>query len=186
MNIKKKDKEIIDLLNENGRLSLSAIAKHVGLSHVAVGNRINNLIKNKIIKIRSLINLKNTNFILKVMCLEVKDRHRFIEIYIKCPRVIFMMKTTGEYNLIIGTYAEDSDTLNSLGEKCSMANHELVKKSSINISTDIIPEFIPFNFPKKGVRACNFHCSSCSSYLNNKCVGCPGLELYKDHLSLIH
>src|SRR5699024_5422831 len=55
MDLDKIDKDILSLLSDNGRISYVDIAKELGLSRVAIRDRVNRLIENNIIEKFSVV-----------------------------------------------------------------------------------------------------------------------------------
>ncbi|MBS7638445.1 Lrp/AsnC family transcriptional regulator, partial [Candidatus Bathyarchaeota archaeon] len=106
------------------------------------------------------------------------------KVFSKCPRVIFITRTTGEYNLMTIMIAEDMDTLNSIVEVCSIRVRKGIRRSEVIIGeTPELPKFIPIRlFTDKSDEdaPCGINCGKCLKYIENKCLGCPSTRYYRD------
>ena len=112
------DKKIMSILQENGRTSLSSIGKELKMSHVAIRKRLKNL-SEELIKVSAGLNGEYLGFRVAVVNAEVETPERLrelVDIFSKCPRIIFLTTTTGAYNLMTIMIAEDADTLNAIVE----------------------------------------------------------------------
>ena len=93
--IDETDRKIISILQENGRVSLTAIGKKLGLSHVSIKKRIEKLCDN-LVKVTAGLNTENLGFRIAIVNVEVEGHERLlklIEKFSNCPRMVFM--TTG-------------------------------------------------------------------------------------------
>ncbi|MEM2127598.1 MAG: AsnC family transcriptional regulator, partial [Candidatus Bathyarchaeia archaeon] len=141
------DRGIYSILLEDGRTSLSSMGRRLGLSHVSIRNRLENLKKESVINVYAGINLEKLGFRIVIINCEIEThellRH-LIKIFSKCPRVIFMARTTGEYNLMMIMVAEDMNTLNAIIEICSIRTFKGIRRSEVIIGeTPELPKFIP-------------------------------------------
>jgi len=105
-----------------------------------------------------------------------------------CPRVVDMLTTLGEYNLVALIVAEDRSTLESISiEKCSLRSSEGIRMSEFYPISDIYySSFLPIRehltHKKTAIAPCNIDCRPCSRYKLNKCVGCPATTYYRGQL----
>lgn len=181
------DRGIYSILLEDGRTSLSSMGRRLGLSHVSIRNRLENLKKESVINVYAGINLEKLGFRIVIINCEIEThellRH-LIKIFSKCPRVIFMARTTGEYNLMMIMVAEDMNTLNAIIEICSIRTFKGIRRSEVIIGeTPELPKFIPirlFTDKSEEDAPCGINCGKCLRYNENKCLGCPSTRYYKD------
>ena len=186
-----KDKRIVSILYEDGRVSLSKIGEQLdNMSHVAVSKRLEKLKSEELVKITAAVNVENLDvkviFLgLETETIEVADR--IIEKYRHCPRLLMLAPVTGRYNLFAVMVAEDLDSLESMLGTCSMRVEEGVRRSETWFgNAPVTPQYLPIDLDpsRKGVNEeeCGCLCANCRRHQMKKCVGCPESEVYSGHL----
>lgn len=97
------DLKIIQALSEDGTKSFVEIAKGTGLSQVAIKNRVERLIKDKVLRIRGLLNMEKVYSVSAHIDIEADSKtiNRLIEKFEKSPIVYHLVKTSGRYNLMV-------------------------------------------------------------------------------------
>lgn len=115
MKIDEIDRKILDLLTENGRMSYVDIAKKLGLSRVAIRDRINNLIENEVIeKFSVVINSdkigKKVSAFFEVDC-EPTSLVSVAETLAKNPKVASCYQMTGPSTLHMHVLVNDFEQL---------------------------------------------------------------------------
>jgi Lrp/AsnC family leucine-responsive transcriptional regulator len=182
------DKEIISILQKDGRASLSEIGKKVGFSHVSVRNRLKNLCEN-LVKVSAELNAEQLGLRFAIVNAEVETPERLrelIDIFSKCPRIVFVTTTTGAYNVMTMMVAENADTLNAIVEVCSIRAQKGIRRSEVTIGeAPVVPEYLPIKIvPNKEmeIAPCGIHCGECLRYKNQKCFGCPATKYYRGPL----
>jgi DNA-binding Lrp family transcriptional regulator len=182
------DKKIISILQQDGRTSLSSMGKQLGMSHVAVGKRLDKLFDN-LVKVSAGINAEYLGFRLAIVYAEVETPKRLrelINIFSKCPRMVFLTTTTGAYNLMTIMVAEDADTLNAIVEECSARAQMNIRRSEATIGeAPVIPKYLPIKIittKEDEVAPCGINCGKCSRYERKKCLACPATKYYRGPL----
>jgi len=180
----KIDLSIISFINKYNKINLSKIAENLGMSHVAIGTRLNNMIKKKLIKLGIKINPKLLKLNLGLILLEVEtNRYKdLIKIYENCPRVLYFFDLVGEYNLGVIFYAENIDTYHTILKFCMLYSLKGIRKSTIlTIGKFYPPNYINIDTSKFKLNniPCGISCNNCEAFKNNLCVGCPNFSLYK-------
>ncbi|MHA1658694.1 MAG: AsnC family transcriptional regulator [Promethearchaeota archaeon] len=179
-----KDEMILQLLQKDGRMSLSDIGREIGMSHVSVGKRIKKLEK-EILKITPALNFKKLGYKLSIVFVEAKNdivRETLITLYKDCPRTIFLTKTTGDYNILTIMLAENSDVQESELGQCAIRIHSGIRRSKvITGEVPIKPNFIQCTPPERNreTAPCGPNCAKCKRYQEEKCLGCPATKHYK-------
>ena len=185
------DKQLVTLLQEDGRKSLSEIGKKLEMSHVAVSKRLDKLVKTeKTVHVTAGVNAEKLDVKLLFMGLEVDNievADRIREKYEHCPRLLMLAPVTGSYNLMAVMAAQDTWSLQSIVGTCSMRTEPGVRRSESWFgNAPIVPTFLQLNLAPKatdGTKApCKADCGSCKRYLDDKCVGCPPTSVYKGKL----
>ncbi|MFX0098365.1 MAG: AsnC family transcriptional regulator [Candidatus Hodarchaeota archaeon] len=154
------DRQIINLLNEDGRMKLVELGNHIvtkgkeGYSHVGVRNRITKLIESKSIKIQANVNLKKYKTVMGILLLETgtnEDTTSILEKYENCPRVIFSSLTSGKYNLIYAIIAKNLENLETYLNTCSPKSYSGIRDSMVLITTSFYtPEYFPTRYFEVG------------------------------------
>ncbi len=182
------DKKIISILQEEGRASLSSIGKELGMSHVAVRKRLENL-SEKLVKVSAGLNAEYLSFRIAIVNAEVETPERLrelVDIFSKCPRIVFLTTTTGAYNLMTVMVAEDADTLNAIVEVCSVRAQKGIRRSEATIGeAPVVPKYLPIKIvatKESEVAPCGINCGKCPRYEQKKCLACPATKYYRGPL----
>ncbi len=105
------DWQIIALLNKDGRMSSAEIARQLGdVSARTVSNRINELIEQGIVHIRSIVNPEVVGFgVLADVFIEVEPGHvrSVAEHLADLPQVSYVACATGDIDVIVSIRARD-------------------------------------------------------------------------------
>jgi len=179
------DKQIISILQKDGRASLSEIGKKVRLSHVSVRKRLKNL-RESIVNISAGLNGEQLGLRVAIVNAEVERPERLrelLDIFSKCPRIVFLTTTTGAYNLMTIMIAEDVDTLHAIIEVCSVRAQMGIRRSEVIIGeAPVIPKYLPIKIiatKEDNDAPCGINCSNCIKYIQGKCLACPATKYYK-------
>jgi DNA-binding Lrp family transcriptional regulator len=182
------DKKIISLLQEDGRTSLSEIGQKLGLSHVSVRRRLKNLCKS-LVNVSADLNAEQLGLRVAIVCAEVETHERLrelIDIFSKCPRIVFVTTTTGAYNVMTIMVAENADTLNAILEVCSLRAQKGIRRSEAIIGeAPAVPKYLPVKIVpdrKMEIAPCGINCGKCLRYKNQKCLACPATKYYRGPL----
>jgi Lrp/AsnC family transcriptional regulator for asnA, asnC and gidA len=108
------DQAIIKVLNENARAPSAQIARELNLSDRTVRNRINRLIKRKIIKPIAVVNPSAFGFLLAVdiFCeLEMGSQEEAIEAISHMEEVSYLAYSTGEADISIQAIFKNSEEM---------------------------------------------------------------------------
>lgn len=185
-----KDKELIHILQQDGRKSLTDIGKELGMSHVAIGKRLNKLREEETVEISAGVKAESLDIKIVFMGLETRNMEiadGIAEKYGDCPRLLMLAPVTGRYNLFAVMIAEDTWSMESMVGTCSMATEEGIRNTETWLgNAPIMPEYLPIDLaPDLGdgeKSPCGRHCSECKRYRIERCVGCPKTSAYKGNL----
>ncbi len=184
MRLDEVDKQILNELFEDGRVSLTDLNNRIfksdqqTMSHTGVKKRISKLSDSEIMKIQGNINIETLNYRACLIFLEMKNYEKVKELsiaYSNCPRVFFLAQTTGQYDIIIGIIGQSVDVLHQYLNYCGPTNKEGVLHSDILfISKFNIPKYLPINLFSNSSQEtkCGNICVNCEAYLDGKCEGC--------------
>ncbi len=119
-----KDRQILLILQENGRATLTTIAKKVNLSIDSVKARIEKLHEKKIIgRIKALLIPRNMGYPLvadvkiKLQNNTQEDTDKFMSYLKKHPRVIELLSLMGDYDLTCVLIAKDPAELEKIQQE---------------------------------------------------------------------
>ena len=107
------NKELIQLLNENGRRSFTELASQVGISEASARQRVNKLVATGIIRIAAIPNASAIGFTRKAM---IGIRHEgslgpLAEKMRSLPEVSKVVVTAGGFDLLIEVVCRDDEHL---------------------------------------------------------------------------
>ncbi len=164
-NIDKIDKEIINLLQGNPKITHSEIAKTIGRSQPAIGSRIHKLIEKGIISSQFGINLKNSKLFLAKLEISTREPDKIWEMSEACPFIINCMKLSGERNLLILIASPSLRIIDKIADH-HFRNKNYILDVNMEIVNDYAKDFIlPINFKMdefdpltgKGCMECPFY-----------------------------
>lgn len=136
------DLKIIQALSEDGTKSFVEIAKGTGLSQVAIKNRVERLIKDKVLKIQGLLNMEKVYSVSAHIDIEADSKtiNRLIEKFEKSPIVYHLVKTSGRYNLMVSIATPNLESIENFIAKEIRSEPE-VKHIEVNVGElPIIPK----------------------------------------------
>ncbi|MHA2379666.1 MAG: AsnC family transcriptional regulator [Candidatus Thorarchaeota archaeon] len=136
------DKQLVSLLQKNGRTSLSEIGKKLKMSHVAVSKRLDKLVKNGSVHVSAGVNAEKLDVKLLFMALEVESMDtadRLRDKYQNCPRLLMLAPVTGSYNLMAIMAAEDTWSLQSITGTCSLRTEQDSRREARHHAHGTVP-----------------------------------------------
>lgn len=185
------DRKIISQLQQNGRTTLEELAKTVGFTSMGIRKRMQKLFDNEAIKVSALLNQVCLKLFPAIVLLEMESAdatQSLLARFKDCPRVVYIFKTIGGYNLIALVIAEDQSTLESIStEKCSLRSGGGIRRSEFfPIGEIYFSPFLPvrehLTHKEKIITPCNVDCRPCTRYKTEKCGGCPTTSYYRGTL----
>jgi len=188
--VDKVDKELMALLYDDGRTTLTSLGEHIApvlnndkdkISHVAVQKRLQKLVENEIIKIQANVNISTLNYISAFILIETREydaQKRIIERFRLCPRVVSIDLVSGKYNIIMRAQCTSLKEMESFLSYCWLKQEEGIRNLEIFISTtNVRPKYMPMPIisavGKKQIAPCGFRCQMCDLYKHKECCGCP-------------
>ncbi len=187
MNLDNIDKELVSILLQDGRRSLSDIGKQLGMSHVAVSKRLDRMLNSNVVHVYAGVSAEELDIKLLFMAIETESMDvadKILEKYRGCPRLLILAPVTGRYNLFAVMVVEDTWSLESVIGTCSMRTEPGVRRSESWFgNAPLIPKYIPIDLAPKlsedATTPCGRKCFDCKRYSSEKCVGCPPTEAYR-------
>ena len=184
MQLDKIDKQILNMLFENGRESLSSLSKSVlksndeQMSHTGIAKRISKLEDAGVLKVQGNISINGLDYYAAFILMEMRNYDEvknIIAAYEDCPRVFLLAHVTGQYNLIFGVVGQNIDVLRRYLNFCGPTNKKGILHSAIIFTSKFLaPEFLPLNL-FTGIskeHKCENICKACEAFLDGDCKGC--------------
>ncbi len=184
--LSKRDIDIISALMDDGRKSITQLAKETGLSRPTVTNRLDKLLKSKVISVDPGLNLRKLGCPTAALTVEtegVEQRRRIEKNLARCPRVIMMLRLAEKANLMVTLYGEDQDSLRSTIESIgSWPGGTIIGVKYAE--PPLYPETfkVPVTNDKESITPCGKDCSECPNYVIKECLGCPVTIHYRGQL----
>ena len=184
--LSKRDVDIISALMADGRKSVTQLANETRLSRPTVTNRLDKLLKSKVISVDPGLNLRKLECPTAVVTVEtegVEQRRKIEKTLARCPRVIMMLRLAEKANLMVTLYGEDQDSLRSTIE--SIGSWPGAHVLGVNhAEPPLYPDTfrVPVTNQKEDIAPCGKDCSECPNYLIKECLGCPSTIHYKGQL----
>lgn len=121
------DLKILRILCQDGRRSFVEVAGEIGLSPMGIKNRVEKLLKQKILKIQGLLNIEKFYSVSAHISIEADEKtiNSLVEKFEKSPQVYYLVKTSGRYNLLMGIIAPSLEGIESF------ISEELRKESGV-------------------------------------------------------
>jgi Lrp/AsnC family leucine-responsive transcriptional regulator len=127
-----KDKEIIMLLQKDGRMSLTEIAKKVRLSIDSVHNRIKAMTKKEVFSAGIFVNPRVIGYPLladvkiKLKNISEESRNKLIKYLTEHKSVIDLLAVMGDYDLTCVLIAKNSDELEKISTEIRQRFKDLI------------------------------------------------------------
>ncbi len=167
------DLEIIQSLSKGGRTHFVEIAKRTGLTSAGVKNRVEKLIKNRILEIKGLINIEKFYTMSASIGIEgdPKTISRLVKKFENCPLVYHLDKVSGIHNLVVGIVAPDPERIEYFIDKQIRSEHG-IQHVEVNIGgLPIIPKAMALPaFKRTKISPCGAKCNECE--YKSKCNCC--------------
>jgi len=175
------------MLLEDGRRSFTAIGRAIGMTHTGVRKHYETLVKEGLIRVKGLLNVKASGFELLLLSAEIpsyEDLKEFYRIYSKCPRMLILFTTPGEYNVYGVMLAESEDVRESIMTVCTVRKFKGLRRIELRPVLEMNPPFLPIRLPRDLSRRapCGADCPRCERYKRELCIGCPSTTWYKGPL----
>jgi DNA-binding Lrp family transcriptional regulator len=171
-------------LQRDGRKSFVELAKSIGVSsHSTAKKKLTTLEERGLFRIRGETNVKMMDFEIILLLLSTfseEDHSKIIESYKRCPRVIRVGSTIGEFDIFVIAYGAKKKPLESIihGQCFGDQGIRIRNRMVLMLGDDMSPEFFPILFPVATdcIKApCDATCYDCKHLLNQSCEGCPAL-----------
>jgi DNA-binding Lrp family transcriptional regulator len=131
----KKDKKILEVLDQNARLSIADISRKTGIQRDSVLYRINKMQKQQVIRFfHAVINpiileYPIYNFVNLVLYNLTEENEKSLLAYLKAhPNVVYLAKTTGKWDLTINIAAKNLKHFDEIMTQIRMKFSKIIKE----------------------------------------------------------
>ena len=121
-NVDQKDRQIMNLLQQDGRMTLKKMGKKVDLSIDSVNKRVKKLLEANKMHIGAFINPKALGYELvagvsiKISNATDEQHKNFIDYLVKSPHTIVVITTLGEFDIVCVFIAKNTDSHDKNGQ----------------------------------------------------------------------
>lgn len=153
------DKKIIELIQENPELTHSEIADKVHKSQPAIGARVIKLKRKHLLTQQVGAEFKEVDIKLARIDIAARNVVDLWDRFGKCPYVINVFKSTGDFNLMIEVAAPDVKTIDAYVDSCLRTDPD-VSAIRVNFLIDSLRTYIvPISFEiEKFGDGCSMEC----------------------------
>ncbi len=115
-----KDKQILNLLQKDGRMTLKEIGKVINLSIDSTHKRLKKLLESKVVHVGAFIDPKVIGFdivasvSIKIGNASDEEHKAFIDYLAKSPHTIEVISTLGQYDLMVVFIAKTTEELEKI------------------------------------------------------------------------
>lgn len=143
MDLDSKDRAILDLLQEDGRMSLTKIAKKINLSIDSTHKRIKKMHEEKVFLPTILVDPRKIGYPLamdvkvKLKSIDEASHKRFIAYLCEHPNVISVFAVAGDYDLSIPIIAKSHTDFNEITLKIRERFKDLIADWRTALNLDV-------------------------------------------------
>ena len=145
MNLDKKDKKILEILNDNARLTIAGISRKTGIQRDSVLYRVKKLKDSGVIRFfhsvldPTVLGFPVYTFVnFSLYNLNKEDEKKFIYFLRLQKNIVYVAKTTGKWDTVIAIAAKDLKQFDNIMTEIRMKFSKIIKEYD---SSSIIKEY---------------------------------------------
>lgn len=176
-----KDKEILEMLEDNPEISQNEIAKKVKLSQPSVGARIKKMVEFGILNHVYGLNIKNPGLYILKVDVKCRQPRELLKLFDGCPFFLNGFIVAGNRNLSMMFICEELTTLEAIVDQ-----HVRPSKDVYDIDVGIVVRaerdtVVPMKIHIEPAKdsPCGSNCGTCDYWANELCLGCPVTGHYR-------
>ncbi|MFA4955953.1 MAG: Lrp/AsnC family transcriptional regulator [Candidatus Methanoperedens sp.] len=182
LDLDKRDREILSLLEQYPEMSQSDMAEKLKISQPSVSARIHKLKQKGALSHVVGMNLKKVDLYLAKVDVVANNTSSILDIFKDCPYFLNGLIVSGRNNLCLFFVGEDISTLEAIVDG-HLRSNPLVKSAELSIVITTMKDFvmpIKMNFDFSSTPPCGngCNCKDCSHHISNRCLGCPVTNSY--------
>jgi DNA-binding Lrp family transcriptional regulator len=182
LDLDKRDREILSLLEQYPEMSQSDMAEKLKISQPSISARIHKLKKKGALSHIVGMNLKKVDLYMAKVDVVANNTSSVLDIFKDCPYFLNGLIVSGKNNLCLFFVGEDISTLEAIVDG-HLRSNPLVKSAELSIVITTMKDFvmpIKMNFDFSSTPPCGngCNCKDCSHHISNRCLGCPVTNSY--------
>ena len=182
LDLDKRDREILSLLEQYPEMSQSDMAEKLKISQPSISARIHKLKKKGALSHIVGMNLKKVDLYMAKVDVVANNTSSVLDIFKDCPYFLNGLIVSGRNNLCLFFVGEDISTLEAIVDG-HLRGNPLVKSAELSIVITTMKDFvmpIKMNFDFSSTPPCGngCNCRDCSHHISNRCLGCPVTNSY--------
>ncbi|MCX9084706.1 MAG: Lrp/AsnC family transcriptional regulator [Candidatus Methanoperedens sp.] len=182
LDLDKRDREILSLLEQCPEMSQSEMAEKLKISQPSISARIHKLKKKGALSHIVGMNLKKVDLYMAKVDVVANNTSSVLDIFKDCPYFLNGLIVSGRNNLCLFFVGEDISTLEAIVDG-HLRGNPLVKSAELSIVISTMKDFvmpIKMNFDYSNTPPCGngCNCKECSHHISNRCLGCPVTKSY--------
>ncbi|MFW6194450.1 MAG: winged helix-turn-helix transcriptional regulator [Halobacteriota archaeon] len=170
-----KDKQILEMLEDNPEVSQNEIARTVNLSQPSVGARIKKMVQFGILNHVYGLNIKKPGMYILKVDVKCRQPRELLKLFNGCPFFLNGFIVAGNRNLCMMFICEELTTLEAIVD-----HHVRPSKDVFDIDVGIVVRaerdtVVPMRIHVEPAdeAPCGSDCGTCDYWRNELCLGCP-------------
>jgi Lrp/AsnC family leucine-responsive transcriptional regulator len=178
------DRKILFMLSEDPKLSQAEISERLGISQPAVSARMRKLEETGVLTHIIGTDIKKAQLFLAKIEFSTNSVEQVLKSLETCPLYLNCFLTSGKNNMSCLLIGENVRSIMSCVDSRLRQNLPVKDIDFDLIVTPARPMVVPIKpqAERKKITPCGADCSTCSFYLNERCLGCPSSIYYKGKL----
>jgi DNA-binding Lrp family transcriptional regulator len=186
LDIDKRDREILSLLEKDPEMSQSDMAEKLGISQPSVSARIHKLKQKGALAHVVGMNLKKVNLYMAKVDVIATNTSSVLDIFKECPYFVNGLIVSGKHNLCLFFVGEDIATLEAIVDG-HLRSNPLVKSAEVSIVITptkdlVLPLRMNFDFRSSPPCGHKCNCRECEYHISTRCLGCPVTNNYNGNI----
>ncbi len=182
LDLDKRDREILSLLEKNPEMSQSDIAEKLKISQPSVSARMHKLKQKGALAHVVGMNLKKVDLYMAKVDVIANNTSSVLDIFKDCPYFLNGLIVSGKHNLCLFFIGEDIATLEAIVDG-HLRSNPLVKGAEVSIVIApmkdlILPIRMNFDFSSMPPCGNGCNCKECPHHISSRCLGCPVTDSY--------
>ncbi|MCZ7398724.1 MAG: Lrp/AsnC family transcriptional regulator [Candidatus Methanoperedens sp.] len=182
LDLDKRDREILSLLELNPEMSQNDMAEKLKISQPSVSARVHKLKQKGALSHVVGMNLKKVNLYMAKVDVIANNTSSVLEIFKDCPYFLNGLIVSGKHNLCLFFIGEDIATLEAIVDG-HLRSNPLVKGAEVSIVITTMKDLVmpvKMNFETSSMPPCGngCNCKECAHHISDRCLGCPVTNSY--------
>jgi Lrp/AsnC family leucine-responsive transcriptional regulator len=182
LDLDKRDREILSLLEKYPEMSQSEMAEKLKISQPSVSARIHKLKQKGALSHVVGMNLKKVNLYMAKVDVIANNTSSILDIFKDCPYFLNGLIVSGKHNLCLFFVGEDIATLEAIVDG-HLRSNPLVRGAEVSIVITTMKDFVMpvkmnFDFSDRPPCGNGCNCKDCAHHISNRCLGCPVTNSY--------